>query len=265
MTSHEAEGPVVGPETTLAAVALRGDPYMALLDRYGFDFCRGAARTLGDACAAQGVALQSLLTEIEEVGTRASNDGSSPTPADWNQRPLAELIAFIVDTHHAFTRSTIARISRMLPKVVAKHGAQHPHLQSVAATFGELAMEMEPHMRREEMVLFPFIRELGSSPEGPVTPPFGTVRNPVRMMMREHDRAEELLASLYATTNGFQPPADACIAQKTVYAALAALRIDLLRHMSLENDLLFPRAMEAELQKLSRARAVTSAGTPTAP
>jgi len=244
MTSQEVAVQVVGPDATLASIALRGDAYAALLDRHGFDFCRGGARTLAEASAAKGVALEGLLVEIERV----DHDGSGGAPTDWNQRPLGELIDFIVATHHAFTRSAIARISRMLPKVIAKHGAQYAQLESVSVAFGELSMDMEPHMLREERVLFPFIRALETS-ERPVAAPFGTVRNPVRMMMHEHNRAEELLALLHDTTDGFQPAGDACTAMKTVYAALAALRIDLLRHMALENDVLFPRAVELELQK----------------
>ena len=242
---NEANVSVVGPETTLASIALRGDGYAALLDRHGLDFCRGGAQTLAQSCAARGLDVSMLLTELEAVG----HDDARVAPADWNQRPLGELIDHILDTHHAFTRSSMARISRMLPKVVAKHGAEYPHLESVAVSFGELAMDMEPHMLREEKVLFPYLRALETSGPSVAAPPFGTVRNPVRMMMRDHDTAGGLLAALHDATNGFQPPGGACTATRAVYAALAALRIDLLRHMSLENEIIFPHAIELEVQK----------------
>jgi len=253
MMSNEAKISVVSPETTLASIALRGDAYAALLDRHGFDFCRGGTQTLAQSCASHGLDVSTLLTELEAAG----QDEARVSPADWNQRPLGELIAYILDTHHAFTRSCMARISRLLPKVVAKHGTEHPHLASVAALFGQLATDMEPHMLREEKILFPYIRALETSGTGIGTPPFGTVRNPVRMMMREHDTADQLLAALHEATNGFQPPSGACTATRAVHAALAALRIDLLRHISLENELLFPRAIELEVQK---SRGATSRG-----
>jgi regulator of cell morphogenesis and NO signaling len=104
---------------------------------------------------------------------------------------------------------------------------------------------MVPHMLKEEHVLFPYIRAL-AAPGGPPPAPFGTVRNPVRMMMREHDRAAELLAAIAAATNDLTPPADACNSFRALYAGLAALRLDLLKHVSLENNVLFPRAVALE-------------------
>jgi regulator of cell morphogenesis and NO signaling len=99
--------------------------------------------------------------------------------------------------------------------------------------------------RREERVLFPFIRGL-AAPEGPPSAPFGSVRNPVHMMMREHDRAAELLAEITTATSDLSPPADACNSFRALYAGLAELRLDLMKHVSLENNVLFPKAIALE-------------------
>jgi regulator of cell morphogenesis and NO signaling len=158
---------------------------------------------------------------------------------------VAQLIDFIVGTHHAFTRTSIARLTGLLTKVAGKHGDRHPELRRVTVAFDELAQDMEPHMMKEERVLFPYIRAL-ADPGAPPVPPFGTVRNPVMMMMREHDRAGELLVELTDATGNFSPPADACPSFRALYAGLAELRQDLMRHVSLENHVLFPRAVALE-------------------
>lgn len=241
MPSTSADSSAITPQTPLAAIALRGIAQTAVLDRHHLDFCCRGHRTLAEACIEDGLDLPALLAEL--VNAR----GPDRVAVDWDRRSLAELIDFIVDTHHAYTREAIVRIKTLLVKVVAKHGGAHVELGMVASTFEHLAAELEPHMHREERVLFPYIKALETS-VAPPTPPFGTVRNPVRMMMREHDRAGELLADLAQTTCDFQAPSEACGSFKAVYAALAEFRLDLMRHVALENTLLFPRAVALESQ-----------------
>jgi regulator of cell morphogenesis and NO signaling len=231
-------------DMALSAIALRSDAHATILARHRLDFCCAGARTLSQACGASGLDVNSVLAELDvEVRTRAA---ATAVP-DWNERPLPEVVDFIVGTHHAFTRAAISRITPLMAKVAGKHGGRHTELDQIARAFGELAAEMEPHMLREERVLFPYIRSLVRvTSEQPSPPPFGTVRTPVRMMMAEHDRAAELLAEIQDATADFAPPADACTSFRALYAALAELRLDLLRHVSLENNVLFPRAVAAE-------------------
>lgn len=256
MPNTTSPSPQITADTTLAAIALRSDAHAAILARRRLDFCCAGRRTLSQACAASGLDVNVVLGELEaEVQARAA----AATAADWTQRPLPEVIDFIVDTHHAFTRAAIARLTPLVAKVAGKHGEGHPELLVVARAFGELAADMEPHMLREERVLFPYIRALAGSASGPVTPPFGSVRNPVRMMMAEHDRAAELLAELQNATTDFSAPDGACTSYRALYSALAELRLDLLRHVSLENNVLFPRAVELEeRQRLSEPVATAS-------
>jgi regulator of cell morphogenesis and NO signaling len=141
--------------------------------------------------------------------------------------------------------SAIARLGPLVVKVAGKHGDRHPELARVTAAFDELARDMEPHMMKEERVLFPYIRAL-ASPSGAPPAPFGTIRNPVRMMMSEHDRAAELLAEIAAATADLTPPPDACNSFRVLYAGLAELRLDLMKHVSLENNVLFPQAIALE-------------------
>ena len=230
------------PETTLSAIALRSDAHASVLDRYKLDFCCRGSRSLLEACSGAGLDVARVLAELTAEAT-ARQEALSPG-VDWRQTP-GELIDFIVSTHHAYTRAAFERLVPLVVKVAGKHGDRHPELARVATTLERLADDLEPHMMKEERVLFPYIRALGA-PGGPPPAPFGTVRTPVQMMMREHDRAAELLVALADATANFTPPADACASFRALYAGLAELRLDLLKHISLENNVLFPQAVALE-------------------
>jgi regulator of cell morphogenesis and NO signaling len=162
---------------------------------------------------------------------------------------LESLINHIVVKHHSFTRLEIARLNALLEKVCAAHGANHPELFRINVLFRELGADLETHMTKEERVLFPFVTRMEAATQQLVPlfrPPFGTVANPVNMMMLEHDRAGELLKEIRALSSDYLPPADGCLSYQTLYVALAALEKDLHQHIHLENNILFPRAVEME-------------------
>jgi regulator of cell morphogenesis and NO signaling len=171
---------------------------------------------------------------------------------NWQSRqhePLADLVAHITSTHHKYTREEIARLRPLFDKVYSVHGKNHPELQQVRASFQEVAQELTPHMMKEEMMLFPYIvrmEEAVIQKEPILPPPFGTVQNPVAMMMREHDSAGDALRVMRQASAGYTPPGDACISYQTLYKALAAFETDLHQHIHLENNILFPRAIEME-------------------
>jgi regulator of cell morphogenesis and NO signaling len=249
-----SEGPPVEPVTAgtaIAKIALRSDAHAAILDRYRLDFCCGGARTLAESCAAAGLDVSQLLTELNTAA--AVRSASAVPPPDWSDRPLPELVDHIVETHHVFTRDLLARLEVLMSKVLGHHGERHPELARISATLQELAAELRPHMAREENVLFPYMRALARKDDAPSAPPFGTVRNPVRMMMMQHDRAAELLVALQEASGGFTVPEDACASYAALYAGLSALRFDLLKHVSLENNVLFPRAIALENRLLARS------------
>jgi regulator of cell morphogenesis and NO signaling len=231
-------------DTRMSTIALRSPAHASVLDRHGLDFCCGGNRTLGAACAAAGLDLGQLLTEINAADSARS--ASAASPVDWNERPLPELVDYIVDTHHLFTRAALDRLEPLMKKVFARHGEHHPELARVGAALARLTADLRPHMAREENVLFPYIRALASRHDASPTPPFGTVRNPVRMMMQQHDQAAELLSWLRDASGGFTAPPDACASYSALYAGLSELRLDLLAHVSLENNVLFPRAIAIE-------------------
>ena len=173
----------------------------------------------------------------------------SPTK-EWQASSQAELIAHIVEKHHAFTREELERLEALLAKVCGVHGQNHPELFHIQDQFGKLRGELEPHMLKEESVLFPYIirmEEAAVANQALPPPPFGTVRNPVRVMMAEHDAAGYILGRMREASSDYTVPADGCISYKTLYSALAELEVDLHQHIHLENNILFPRAVEQEM------------------
>jgi regulator of cell morphogenesis and NO signaling len=141
------------------------------------------------------------------------------------------------------------RLEALTGKVIGAHGANHPELIHVGELFHRLCADLRPHMFKEEQVLFPYIMAMekaaAQNRPNPLTP-FGTVNNPVRMMMMEHDMAGEILRELRVLTSDYLAPPNACISYQTLYQALEAFEKDLHQHIHLENNILFPKAVEIE-------------------
>jgi regulator of cell morphogenesis and NO signaling len=162
---------------------------------------------------------------------------------------LADLVAHIISTHHKYTREEMARLGPLFDKVCSVHGKNHPELLQVRVSFQGLEQELTMHMMKEERVLFPYIVRMEESviqKEPVLPPPFGSVQNPVTMMMHEHDSAGEALRSMRKASAGYTPPGDACISFQTLYKTLADFEADLHQHIHLENNILFPRAIAME-------------------
>jgi regulator of cell morphogenesis and NO signaling len=154
-------------------------------------------------------------------------------------------VDYIEATHHQYLHAELPRISALADKVVAVHGRRHPELAGVHATYEALRADLEPHLHKEEVVLFPMIRQLDAATD---TPSFhcGTIRNPIGVMLMEHDRAGDLLARLRHLTDGYRAPDDACASYRALYEALATLEADTHAHVHKENNVLFPAVLERE-------------------
>jgi regulator of cell morphogenesis and NO signaling len=226
--------------TPLGEIVSRDFRAGAILDRYGLDYCCGGTRTLAEGCQTRGISVERVVSELE-----ALDPASRETP---EQDPTA-LIKHIISRHHSYVRESMPIIQQHLAKVSAAHGARHPELPFVEARFSNLAAEMSLHMVKEEQVLFPYILALvDASSHGAPPPPdmFGTVQNPIRMMEMEHQEAGEGLDAIREMTHGYRAPDDACGTYRLVLQELEAFEKDLHVHVHLENNVLFPRAVELE-------------------
>ena len=229
-------------EKTVREVVLENPAATRVFEQLGIDYCCGGDRSLEQACQAAHVPLESVEKSLEAAP-------KLPAGRDWAVEPLCELTDHIRDTHHRYTRNEIKRLGPLFEKVCSVHWKNHPELLEIRVAFDGLARELTMHMMKEEAVLFPYIERMEESVvahEPILPPPFGAVRNPIAMMMREHDDAGSALHEMREASHGYTAPADACLSYQTLYQALAELEADLHQHIHLENNILFPRAVEME-------------------
>lgn len=213
-----------------------------VFESFGIDYCCGGEKSLAQACSVAKVNVQEVTQALESLPAQHHD-------RDWQAASLAELVKHIVEKHHAYVRTEIPRLIALLAKVVRVHGQNHAELEKVATSFQALAEELTLHLLKEERMLFPYIVHLeGAAKNGscPAPPVFGAVQNPVRMMMMEHDSAGQLLRKMREATNGYTLPVDACVSYRVLYRALPEFEADLHQHIHLENNILFPRAIELE-------------------
>ena len=232
--------------TTIGELAVMFPGATRVFEQVGIDYCCGGTRTLADACQRSGRPINDVVNLIE-AEERAINPGDKVR--DWQAESLTSLAAYIVDTHHFFTKTELTRLEKLLDKVCSKHGQNHPELLELRGVFQHLQQDLIPHMLKEEQVLFPYVARLEealSEQRAAPVPFFVTVQNPVRMMRMEHDTAGDLLGEIRRITNDYAAPADACASFQTLYRALQELEADLHQHIHLENNILFPRAIEME-------------------
>jgi regulator of cell morphogenesis and NO signaling len=236
----------ISTDKTVREYALEMPNATRVFEKLKIDYCCGGNRPIGDACAAVGVGLEELSSLLEQANNAPL---ASAQPVAAQSGTLMELIDYIIDKHHVFTREEMDRINALLEKVCSKHGENHPEVVSVRTLFNHLCDDLKPHMYKEEAVLFPYIKAMEQAINHKTAmpfAPFGTVNNPVRMMMSEHDTAGDILRELRAATGDYAAPPDACMSYRALYGALEGFEIDLHQHIHLENNVLFPRAVEME-------------------
>jgi regulator of cell morphogenesis and NO signaling len=217
-----------------------------VFEKLKIDYCCGGDKPLGEACATAGVEVANLERMLEEAG-QADVQGNGSL--DFRTATLAELIGHILDKHHVYTKAEMARLEALIEKVITAHSRNHPELQGLGGLFQQLCADLKPHMFKEEQILFPYIVEMEKSAlQNRPAPfaPFGTVNNPIRMMMVEHETVGGLLRELRALSSNYTVPSDGCTSYQTLYHALEAFEQDLHQHIHLENNILFPRAIELE-------------------
>jgi regulator of cell morphogenesis and NO signaling len=230
----------IDPRRTLADVVTSPPELARELERHGLDYCCHGDRSLTDACRAADLDPAAVAANLAAVvGT---GDGEP-----WADLDVGALADHIEATHHQYLWRELPRLSELVEKIVAVHGDHHPELAEVATLFTVLRAELEPHLAKEERVLFPMIRELADATNRP-TFHCGVIGNPISMMMREHEHAGELLERLRTTTGDYRVPDDGCASYRACYEGLAELEADTHLHVHKENNVLFPVVVELERQ-----------------
>jgi regulator of cell morphogenesis and NO signaling len=217
----------------------------AILQRFDIDPCFRADEPLDRACAELQLSVDQVL---EKLADGAANENGT-APANFDSYSPSRLIRHIVRTHHQHIRRELPGLVEMAQKLAGKHGDRAPELRRIEKLLGELRADILAHLQKEEQILFPFIAEMDQdSVAGCVVPHacFSTVAQPVAMMIVEHGLAENLVHEICVLTNSFAPPDWACQTHIALCAGLREFAADLRQHVHLENDVLFPRAIELE-------------------
>jgi regulator of cell morphogenesis and NO signaling len=229
---------------TVREIALNQPSSIRVFEQFGIDYCCGGRKPLAVACTEQDVEIDALLTALASAASEPN-----PETQDWNRASLQSLSGHILSQHHEYVKQELPRLDALAKKVVAKHGSHRPELLEIQSALQKIDQELMQHMAKEELVLFPYIAKLETAlAEGSARPQscFGTISNPIAMMMQEHDGAGELLVEIRLLSSNFTPPSDACPTYHAFFAGLKEFEQDLHQHIHLENNILFPRAIALE-------------------
>jgi regulator of cell morphogenesis and NO signaling len=226
---------------TVGELAVEVPASIRVFEAWKIDYCCGGRTPLPEACATAG-------KSVDEFVARLTSAAVIPEDAarDWSGATLTAIASNIVKTYHDYTREELQTLTPLAAKVLGVHGERHPELAEVVTLIADVSADMLPHMLKEEQILFPYVNqlELGSAP----TPFFGTVKNPVRHMMLDHDRVGELLARLRTITSDYTVPGNACFSYRELYRRLPEFEARTHEHIHIENNLYFLRAVQLEDQ-----------------
>ncbi len=243
---------------TIREIAVEFPQTTRIFEEFKIDYCCGGNRAFGDACQSAGIAPHVVGEKITGILNASLEDSEAP-----ERKGVSDLADYIVEKHHVFTRKETERLVPLMEKVCRKHGESHSNLFELQKSFAGLCDELTPHFRKEEAILFPYIKHLEATAKNSSSftrPPFGTVKNPVRMMMTEHDATGDILRLMRRTTADYAVPEDACPSFRALYFGLEDLEKDLHRHIHLENNVLFPQAIEFERQIFGEDNDIDGAG-----
>jgi len=222
---------------TLAQIVNENHKAATIFEKYDLDFCCKGKRSLEAACEERQLAAETIATEIS-----AAVNKDESAPVDFDKLSLAALADHIVLTHHGYTKKELPQIFYYLQKVSSKHGDRHNELYAIFEKFSDLKDDMETHMQKEELILFPKIKEIEKAVENNQRG-LSSIQTPINVMEDEHEHAGNLLKEIRSLSDNYTPPPDACTTYRLSFAALQALEQDLHQHIHLENNILFPRAI----------------------
>lgn len=212
--------------------------------QHGIDFCCKGNKPIGDVCREKKLDITPVLHALGEISAEPAC-----TLQNFNTMPLDQLADHIVRKHHGYVREKIPVLQQYLRKVCQVHGEPHQELWQIAALFTATAAELSNHLNKEELILFPRIREIArkqAAGQYLEEPSISAVEKPISAMMEEHDHEGDRFRRIADLSNNFTPPEDACNTYRVTYALLKEFQDDLHQHIHLENNILFPRAMSTE-------------------
>ncbi|GGD34570.1 iron-sulfur cluster repair di-iron protein [Flavobacterium orientale] len=234
------------PETTIGEMVAQDYRAASVFGKHGIDFCCKGHRTLQEACERKGFSQEQIQSELKNVLQEPPANA-----IDFKTWPLDLLTTYIEKTHHRYVEKQIPVLLQFLEKLCKVHGGRHPELHDIYDLFRFSAGDLTQHMKKEELILFPFIQKMVKAQnenQRIEQPPFGSVENPIAMMKDEHTTEGDRFATIATLTDGFAPPEDACTTYRVTYQLLEEFEQDLHKHIHLENNILFPKAIALQLE-----------------
>jgi len=229
-------------DKTVAEVVAENIKTAHVFKKYGIDFCCGGGISIDRACEKYDVDAKQLKAELLTVD-------DAPRAYNYNAWELDFLVDHIVNVHHTYVEEAIPLILQYSNKVAEVHGHHYSEVLEINTLFTEVANELASHMKKEEIILFPYIKKLlvlKKENAAIIPPPFGTVNRPIQMMESEHESAGDIFKEIAKLTNNYTPPEGACNTFRALYAKLDEFEQDLHQHIHLENNILHPKAIELE-------------------
>lgn len=221
--------------------------------KYGIDFCCGGKWALSTVCEMNELNFEDIKNELED-SVRTVQLSNSIRFDDWSIDFLTE---YIVNVHHQYLREALPKIKEHLNHFAEDHAEKYPFLKDVLKQFNYLYKDILPHLQQEEEILFPYIRQIShayNSKETYASLLVRTLRKPVEEVMHhEHETVSKTLWRLRELTNDYTPPPDACVSHGVAFSLLRELDNDLVQHIYLENNILFPKAVTMEKELLQRS------------
>src|SRR5690554_1636894 len=232
-------------QMTIGAMVAKDYRAATVFEKFGIDFCCKGNRTLEEASEKKKIDVSAVKAELEKVFNTHNEESM-----DYNLWPLDLLADYVEKKHHRYVEERIPLLLQYLNKLCKVHGDVHPELFDITQLFSETAGELTAHMKKEELILFPYIRKmLKKSKDGSPAvdaPHFQTAKNPIKMMMQEHENEGDRFEQIAALTQKYSPPADACSTYRVTYSLLDEFERDLHKRIHLENNILFPKSIEYE-------------------
>lgn len=216
----------------------------SVFQKYGIDFCCHGGQTIEEACAKKGIDKNKLLSEISSAVASANT-----TEDDFNLWELNKLADYIEQKHHQYVVKQTPVLLQFLEKICNVHGGKHPELFEIQTEFKICAQELAMHMKKEEIKLFPAIKKLVAVKENKANRAqlaLGMVNNLIDSMMSDHESEGERFERIKKLSNGYTTPTDGCSTYNATYQTLKEFEEDLHKHIHLENNILFPKAIELE-------------------
>ena len=221
----------------------------SVFKKYNIDFCCQGNRTINDACEAKEIDGKLVVADLNAL-VQSQGAGS----IDYQSWPLDLLAEYIEKKHHRYVEEKTQEIKPYLEKICRVHGGRHPELLEINEHFNATAGELAMHMKKEELMVFPFIKKMVKAKEEGTkvaAPNFESIQFPIQAMMDEHTNEGDRFRLIEALSDNYTPPADGCNTYRVTFALLKEFEQDLHLHIHLENNILFPKAIELEKELFS--------------